>query len=67
MAYAYKGNDFKEPEYLNEPLGTSKCGSYAGYRWHINNGDPVCDDCTDAHADYMRDYMRNYRAQRQAA
>lgn len=61
MAYVFRGTDFAEPKYLSEPLPATNCGTRAGYRWHQNNGDPICDECAAAHADYMREYMRKYR------
>lgn len=59
MAYKYKGTDYSIPDYLSDPL-PSKCGTRAGYRKHQNDGEPPCDDCNKAHAEYMRQYMAGY-------
>lgn len=59
MAYVFRGTDRSEPEYLNEPLPTN-CGTRAGYQKHHRNKETACDECNQAHAEYMRDYMQNY-------
>jgi hypothetical protein len=60
MAYVFRGTDHTEPAYLNEPLPESKCGTRAGYQKHHRNKEAACDECAQAHAEYMRDYMTNY-------
>lgn len=68
MGYKFRGNDFTEPAYMSEPLPESdNCGTRAGYRKHANHGEPQCDDCQQAHNDYMREYMRGYRARKRVA
>lgn len=60
MGYVFRGTDYTEPAYMNEPLPETQCGTRAGYRKHHNNDEPACLDCAHAHADYMREYMRDY-------
>jgi hypothetical protein len=68
MGYQFKGTDFSEPEYMSEPLPENdNCGTRAGYRKHANRNEPQCDDCREAHAEYMRGYMRDYRARNRVA
>lgn len=37
-----------------------KRGTRAGYQRHYNAGQPSCDPCREAHADYGRVYKRNH-------
>lgn len=54
MAYQYRGKlRGIEPE-----PDASKCGTYAGYRQHRRDQEPVCDPCRTAQAEYSRDYHR---------
>ena len=50
MAYAYKGTKFED-----DPIVTSGCGTYAGYRAHLRNGEDTCRDCKDAANAYWRE------------
>lgn len=29
-------------------------GTHQGYGWHLRGGNPPCEDCTTAHADYVQ-------------
>lgn len=68
MGYVFNGSDFSEPEYMAEPLPEyDNCGTRAGYRKHANRNEPQCQECQEAHAEYMREYMRGYRARKRVA
>lgn len=41
--------------------GLRPCGTKAAYERHIKQKTPVCDDCRQAHRDYMAAYRRNRR------
>lgn len=36
-------------------------GTYPGWNWHHRTGVPMCRDCTDAEAAYMRSYRQRGR------
>lgn len=37
---------------LTRPYGRARCGTLSGYNTHKNAGQPACDDCKQAMADY---------------
>jgi len=49
--YEYRGAG--QPE---QSAGWERCGTYAGWNDHMRSGEPVCDACKRAHADYMREW-----------
>ena len=48
--YTYRGD--KEAG----PWQDDRCGTYAGWNAHRHCGEPPCDDCRRAQADYVRDW-----------
>jgi 5-methylcytosine-specific restriction endonuclease McrA len=43
-----------------ETLIREKCGTYAGYRHHINHGEKPCGDCLTASSQHSRDFRLKY-------
>lgn len=44
--------------------GLLGCGTRAGYFWHRNHNEPMCDPCRQANADYMRAYKADRKTAR---
>ena len=48
-----------EPAAPREP---AQCGTDSGYRRHLRNGEPICDECRAAHSAALRAYRAMARA-----
>jgi hypothetical protein len=73
VAYKYRGSNHDVPSgtslitiprHGRKPLAfnTDKCGTKAGYRQHQRRGIPMCNQCRNAQAEYMRGYNAVRRA-----
>lgn len=45
------------------PRKLKPCGSNAAYERHVRHHEPACDQCLDAHAEYMHTWRTTRRDQ----